>query len=167
MFDKLMKFFNDNIYEYKIVKKPKKTVHDIHVTSKKVNKLPKYIAYKKPYYRIRKSITKNGVKTHYTIGKISSLSEAINVRDILVKNNWDIELINKYKNKYGSLTYNTDMKYIRQNVNNFAIFKNNGSDIIYIGNIATIQEAKVVRDTLVNSDWDYKIVKRYMDIYKK
>lgn len=100
MFDKLMKFFNDNISEYKIVKKPKKTVPDIHVTSKKVNKLPKYIAYKKPYYRIRKSITKNGVKTYYTIGKISSLSEAINVRDILVNSNWDYKIVKRYMDIY-------------------------------------------------------------------
>lgn len=167
MFDKLMKFFNDNISEYKIVKKPKKTVTDIHVTSKKVTKLPKYISYIEPYYKIRKSITKNGVKTYYTIGKISSLSEARNVRDILVKNNWDLELINKYKNKYGSITFNKDLKYIIQNRDSFSIYKNRKHNRVYISNIATIQEAKCVRDTLVNCDWDPEIVKRYMDIYKK
>ena len=103
-------------------------------------KLPKYITRVGKRYRIIRKITANESKYY---GAFSTLKEAKNALDLLIKNNWNLEPC-----EYMGLLY------ITQDKKGWKIQKFINGKLKHIKYFENLDDAIQVRDKLVKFDWD-------------
>ena len=95
----------------------------------------------KPYYKIEKQI--NGERLYY--GSFNSLEQAIQHRDFLEEQQWNIKYCRKPRGE----------KYIQKSVSGkYKVSKRIKNNQIYYGTFNTIEEAREYRDFLEEHDWN-------------
>lgn len=107
---------------------------------------------------------KDGV--HYQIyrkkvfyGIYDSLDLAIKIRADLIKCNWDKNELNNIRKKHGVKVRDPSMKYIsKSKYDRYVITKIVDNRRRQFGSFHTLEEAKKVRDALVENDWDFNAV---------
>ena len=103
----------------------------------------KYIRKNGKGYQIKKRI--NGKTTAF--GTYSTLEKAIQVRDDLIENNWDIGTFHKYCPP-------NPLKNIRKLNGKYAVIKQINKEKILFGSALTLEEAIKERDLLERCNWD-------------
>lgn len=118
---------------------------DLQLPAPKTGKYGKYITKSGEQYRISKYM--NG--KYELFGYYDTLEEATEVRDLLVKNNWDITSVQDHLNPDRAIY----RKFNKGEVKAYEIMKRIDGEMKYFGSYSTIEEARRVRDTLEANRW--------------
>lgn len=107
----------------------------------------KYIVMINDYYRISKFINGENI----TFGHFDDIDEAIEVRDLLIKHNWDKNIINKYKST--SNTYNNVHRHIHKSSRGFQVINRVDGQLTNFGTFNNLDEALKYRNYLEENGW--------------
>lgn len=100
----------------------------------------KYIAYNGIMYTVSKTLDNGSLNI---FGFFDTLEGAVKQRDWLVENNWSrLEVPDDSK------------KYIHKNGDKFLIYKKIDDELEYFGTYSSFEEAKYMRNKLIENDWD-------------
>lgn len=144
-------FYNDlfKLSEKGNLPLPIKTSSEDKKLSKRKNSSEKYIIFANNYYRVHKSV--KGKKRNF--GSFENIENACNLRDLLIKNDWDDSRIPK---KYFSDHSNSRGKYGKNIlfVNNYyKVYKTINGKKSFFGSFKDKNNAIVLRDLLVENGW--------------
>lgn len=119
-----------------------------------------YIGYRKrgDYRYISKSQKRYSIAKHVNnksryFGSFSTLADALNRRDELINNNWDMPNDTLLEN-IGVYHWNEEEAYIAETVADITILRIVGNKIIFYGFYRDIEYALNIRDQLIENDWD-------------
>ena len=126
---------------------------DESLKKERKNKYGKYISFHNGCFRVQKSI--DGKPRFF--GAFATKEEAVELRDLLIENNWDTSKIHpKYLRTFITNPNLEKLHYIRKVKDKFVVSKVIDGELKYFGTYDTKEEAIKVREELLNNNWEIK-----------
>ena len=119
------------------------TTDDLPAPGKKP-KYAKYIIFKDGFFKVSKSLEGQ----QWYLGTFKTLDEAIELRDFLIKHNWDLSLLPS------DMFEDKRVHNIRKIKNRYIVANSENGEKSYYGSFDTYEEAKEYLDWLIENNWD-------------